>query len=188
MGYSKKIIYRNKAKLNDDIYVTGNLGDSYLGFKALSNKVKFRIKDKLFFEDKYYKPELPLKLTKFLLKFANSSIDVSDGLIDDLSKMINRQNLSFYLFEKKIPVSKKLSNLIKKQRLNKINLISKGDDYQVLFTADVNKARIIKHTSKTTGIKITKIGKIISGKDRSLILDEKGKQIQAKSKGYIHQF
>ena len=63
MGYSNKIIYRNKAKLNDDIYVTGNLGDSYLGLKALSNKIKFRNKDKLFFIDKYYKPELPLNLT-----------------------------------------------------------------------------------------------------------------------------
>ena len=188
MGYANKIIYRNKAKLNDDIYVTGNLGDSYLGLKALSNKAKFRNKDRLFFVDKYYKPDLPLNLTKYLLKFANSSIDVSDGLIDDLSKMINRQTLSFHLFEKKIPVSKKLSNLIKKQRLNKINLISNGDDYQVLFTADVNKARIIQNASKTTGIKITKIGKIVSGKDRSVIFDEKGKQIQAKSKGYIHQF
>jgi len=78
--------------------------------------------------------------------------------------------------------------LINKQRLNKINLISYGDDYQILFTADINKARIIQKTSKTTGIKITKIGKIISGKDRSLIFDEKGKQIQAKSKGYIHRF
>ena len=97
LGYSKKIIFRNKAKLDDDIYVTGNLGDSYLGLKALSNKIKFRNKDKLFFVDKYYKPELPLNLTKFLFKFANSSIDVSDGLIDDLSKMINRQNLSFFL-------------------------------------------------------------------------------------------
>ncbi len=188
LGYSKKIIYRNKAKLNDDIYVTGNLGDSYLGFKALSNKAKLKNKDKLFFVDKYYKPNLPINLTKYLLKFANSSIDVSDGLIDDLSKMINRQTLSFHLFEKKIPVSKKLSNLIKKQRLNKINLISNGDDYQVLFTADVNKARIIQNASKTSGIKITKIGKIVSGKDRSVIFDEKDKQIQAKSKGYIHQF
>ena len=188
LGYSNKIIYRNKAKLNDDIYVTGNLGDSYLGLKALSNKIKFKNKDKLFFVDKYYKPELPLNLTKYLLKFANSSIDVSDGLIDDLAKMINRQSLSFHLFENKIPVSNKLSNLIKKQRLNKINLISNGDDYQVLFTADIKKARIIQKASKTTGIKITKIGKIVSGKDRSLIFDEKGKQIQAKSKGYIHQF
>ena len=188
MGYSNKIIYRNKAKSNDDIYVTGNLGDSYLGLKALSNKAKFKNKDKLFFVDKYYKPKLPLNLTKYLLKFANSSIDVSDGLIDDLAKMINRQSLSFHLFENKIPVSNKLSNLIKKQRLNKINLISNGDDYQVLFTADINKARIIQKASKTTGIKITKIGKIVSGKDRSLIFDEKGKQIRAKSKGYIHQF
>ena len=188
LGYSNKIIYRNKAKLNDDIYVTGNLGDSYLGLKALSNKAKFKNKDKLFFVDKYYKPELPLNLTKYLLKFANSSIDVSDGLIDDLSKMINRQSLSFHLFENKIPVSNKLSNFIKKQRLNKINLISNGDDYQVLFTADIKKARIIQKASKTTGIKITKIGKIVSGKDRSLIFDEKGKQIQAKSKGYIHRF
>jgi len=188
LGYSNKIIYRNKAKLNDDIYVTGNLGDSYLGLKALSNKAKFKNKDKLFFVDKYYKPELPLNLTKYLLKFANSSIDVSDGLIDDLAKMINRQSLSFHLFENKIPVSNKLSNLIKKQRLNKINLISNGDDYQVLFTANINKARIIQKASKTTGIKITKIGKIVSGKDRSLIFDEKGKQIRAKSKGYIHRF
>ena len=188
LGYSNKIIYRNKAKSNDDIYVTGNLGDSYLGLKALSNKVKFKNKDKLFFVDKYYKPELPLNLTKYLLKFANSSIDVSDGLIDDLARMINRQSLSFHLFENKIPVSNKLSNLIKKQRLNKINLISNGDDYQVLFTADIQKARIIQKASKTTGIKITKIGKIVSGKDRSLIFDEKGKQIRAKSKGYIHRF
>ena len=188
LGYSNKIIYRNKAKLNDDIYVTGNLGDSYLGLKALSNKAKFKNKDKSFFVDKYYKPDLPLNLTKYLFKFANSSIDVSDGLIDDLSKLINRQSLSFHLFENKIPVSNKLSNLIKKQRLNKINLISNGDDYQVLFTADIKKARIIEKASKATGIKITKIGKIVSGKDRSVIFDEKDKQIQAKSQGYIHQF
>ncbi len=188
LGYSNKIIYRNKAKLNDDIYVTGNLGDSYLGLKVLSNKSRFKNKDKLFFVDKYYKPNLPLNLTKYLLKFANSSIDISDGLIDDLTKMINTQNLSFHLFEKKIPVSKQLKNLIKKERLNKINLISKGDDYQTLFTADANKFRIIQNASKTTGIKITKIGKIITGKDRSVIFDEKGKQIQAKSKGYIHRF
>ena len=72
--------------------------------------------------------------------------------------------------------------------MNKINVISNGDDYQVLFTADIKKARIIQSASKATGIKITKIGKIVSGKDRSLIFDEKGKQIQAKSKGYIHRF
>ena len=60
--------------------------------------------------------------------------------------------------------------------------------YQVLFTADVKKARIIQNASRSTGIKITKIGKIVSGKKKSLIFNKKDKQIQAKSKGYIHKF
>ena len=105
-----------------------------------------------------------------------------------MSKLISKQKLSFHLFENKIPISKNLSNFIKNHRLDKIGLISNGDDYQVLFTANVDRARIIQNTSKATGIKITKIGKIVNGKDRSFIIDEKGKQIQAKSKGYIHQF
>ena len=38
VGFSNKIIFRNKAKLNDDIYVTGNLGDSFIGLKVLQKK------------------------------------------------------------------------------------------------------------------------------------------------------
>ncbi len=188
LGYSKKIIYRNKAKLNDDIYVTGNLGDSFLGLQILKNKIKVKKKKFDFFVKKYFKPEIPFKLPKYLIKFANTSIDISDGLIHDLEKMINKQNLSYNLNLKTIPISQNLSKLIKEKKLKKINLISKGDDYQVLFTADPKRARIIHNISKSIGIKITKIGKIISGKNRNLIIDEKNKEIQAKSKGYIHQF
>ena len=188
LGYSKKIIYRNKAKLNDDIYVTGNLGDSFLGLQILKNKIKVKKKKFDFFVKKYFKPEIPFRLPKYLIKFANTSIDISDGLIHDLEKMINKQNLSYNLNLKTIPISQNLSKLIKEKKLKKINLISKGDDYQVLFTADPKRARIIHNISKSIGIKITKIGKIISGKNRSLIIDEKNKEIQAKSKGYIHQF
>ena len=102
--------------------------------------------------------------------------------------MINRQNFSFHILEEKIPVSKTLSQLIKIKKLKKINITSRGDDYQILFTANQFKSRIIKKLSKTIGIKITKIGKIISGRNRSKIINKKNKQIEAKNKGYIHQF
>ena len=69
LGYSNKIIYRNKAKLNDDIYVTGNLGDSYLGLKVLSNKAKFKNKDKLFFLDKLWPDFNSSDLIKILKKY-----------------------------------------------------------------------------------------------------------------------
>ena len=102
--------------------------------------------------------------------------------------MINKQNLSYIINEKDIPISKNLIQLIKKKKLKKSNLISKGDDYQVLFTASPAKARIIHNTSKNLGIKITKIGKITSGSKKSVLIDQKGLQIAIKNKGHVHQF
>ena len=188
LGYSNRIIFRNKAKLNDDIYVTGNLGDSFIGLQLLKKKIKINEKNSQSFINMYYQPKLQTKLCDHLFKFANTSIDISDGLIEDLKKMINRQNFSFKLYEKKLPVSLNLERLIKHKNLKKIDVVSNGDDYQILFTADTNKERIIKNISKKTGIKITKIGKIISNKNRSVVINAKGKQIKAIKKGYIHQF
>ena len=188
VGYSKKIIYRNKAKFNDDIYVTGNLGDSFIGLKILQKKIKMNRKLQNYFIKNYFKPEIQIKLTKELIKFANSSIDLSDGLIDDLAKMINRQKLSYQLWEEKIPLSKHLLNYLKKNNLKKSNFISNGDDYQILFTAGSDKSRIIQSTSKKLGIKITKIGKIILNNKKSSIITKKGKYLLIKNSGYKHQF
>ena len=188
VGYSKSIIYRNTAKCNDDIYVTGNLGDSFAGLQILKSKIKLKKKNEEYFINKYFLPDIQINLSKKLFKFANTSIDLSDGLISDLEKMINKQNLSYTLNGENIPISKNLAKLIKIKKLNKYNFISKGDDYQILFTANSNKTRIILDTSKNLGIKITKIGKIISGRKKSNIIGQKGKQIMVKSKGYTHQF
>ena len=188
VGYSKNIIYRNKARINDDIYVTGNLGDSFIGLQILKKKIKFNKKINDYFINKYYKPDIQLNIAKKLLSFANSSIDISDGLMSDLEKMLNMQNYSYEITEKKIPISKYLTKLIKIHKFNKSRLVSKGDDYQVLFTAAGSKSRIIDRTSKILGIKITKIGKIIQGIKKNRIIDEKCKKILLKNKGYIHQF
>ena len=188
VGYSKKIIYRNKAKFNDDIYVTGNLGDSFIGLKILQKKIKMNRKLQNYFVKNYFKPEIQIKLTKELIKFANSSIDLSDGLIDDLAKMINKQKLSYQLWEEKIPLSKHLLNYLKKNNLKKSNFISNGDDYQILFTAGSDKSRIIQSTSKKLGIKISKIGKIILNNKKSSIISKKGKYLLIKNSGYKHQF
>ena len=188
IGFSTKIILRNNAKLNDDIYVTGNLGDSYAGLKALKNQLKINKDLKFFFENQYYKPELHLKLVKRLLNFANTSIDISDGLIADLEKMINNQKLSYKIDMTKVPISKQLQKILVSKKLNKRLFVSKGDDYQILFTATPSKSRIINKTSKSLGIKISKIGKICSNSQKSQIIDQKGSEIAIKNKGYYHRF
>ena len=188
IGFSKNIIYRNKAKLNDDVYITGNIGDSFVGLKLLQKKINMNRNMKDYFINKYFKPDIQKKIPKDLLKFANTSIDISDGLIDDFEKMINKQKLSYKLFEDKIPISKKLNNFLKKNKFKKKNFISNGDDYQILFTANVDKSRIISNTSKKLGIKISKIGKITSNKHKSIIIDQKGRELLVKKKGYRHEF
>ena len=188
VGFSKKIIPRNNAKLGDDIYVTGNLGDSYAGLKILKKSININKSQKRYFINKYYLPNLHPKLINKLVLFANTSIDISDGLITDLEKLINKQKLSYKLFFDKIPISKNLEKLIKLKKLDKKNFFSKGDDYQILFTANSSKSRIISKFSKTLNIKISKIGKICSISQKSQIIDQKGKKIRLKDKGYYHQF
>jgi thiamine-monophosphate kinase len=188
IGFANNIVYRNKAKINDDIYVSGNLGDSYLGLLVLKNKLKLNHKLTKYFTNQYFMPNIQLKLTEQIKKFANTSIDISDGLLADLDKMINNQKLSYKLFLKDIPISNNLKKLLDFKKLPKINYISNGDDYQVLFTASNNKMGIIKKIASNYRVKITKIGSIQSHVKKSSIIDGKNIQISLKNKGYFHKF
>ena len=188
IGFANNIIYRNKAKLYDDVYVSGNIGDSYLGLLVLKNKIKLNSRLKKYFTNQYFMPNIQLKLIDQIKKFANTSIDISDGLLADLEKLINNQKLSYKVSLDDIPVSNSLNKLISKKNFLKEYCISKGDDYQVLFTAGVDKSRIILNTSKKLGIKISKIGKITSNKKKSIIINQKDQHLLVKSHGYKHQF
>ena len=141
-----------------------------------------------YFKEKYYLPDLKFNLTNKLLSFANTSIDISDGLIADLDKLINKQNLSYKLYLNDIPISKNLKKLINMKIIKKKSCVSKGDDYQLLFTSSKSKSRIINKVSKSLGIKISKIGKICTLKANSQIYDEKNSKISLKNDGYYHNF
>ncbi len=188
IGFSNKIIERNKSKLNDDIYVTGNIGDSFLGLKLIKKKNNISRKLKKYFFNQYYSPQLPFTIFKQLHKFANSSIDVSDGLFSDMEKLINEQKFSYQIDIKKIPISDKLKYYLKKYNKKKYHYLHNGDDYQILFTASKKKRPLIRLISKRMNQKITLIGKIIPGyKKNSIKLDNKSINV-SNFKGYSHKF
>ncbi|MDA8537676.1 thiamine-phosphate kinase [Candidatus Pelagibacter bacterium] len=188
IGFSENIVYRNKAKVHDDIYVSGNLGDSYLGLLILKKKIKLSNLLNKYFITQYFSPKINLRLANKLNKFARSSIDISDGLVTDLEKLINNQNLSYKLNLKDIPISNNLKKVLKFKKLSKINFISRGDDYQVLFTASRSKSHVIKNISRKLSIKITKIGTIQNKPLKSSIIDQNNANINLKNKGYLHKF
>ncbi len=188
IGFSKNIIERNNARLNDDIYVTGNIGDSFLGLKIIKNNIKINSKLKNYFINQFYCPVLPYKIHKIIHKFANTSMDISDGLFSDMCKLINRQKLSFEIDLNKIPISKNLNIYLNKYSKSKLHYLFNGDDYQILFTAPKKKRTLIKSIGKKMKQKITIIGKINNGyKKNSIKLDNKPQNL-TKFKGYSHKF
>ena len=188
IGYSSKIVKRNNAKKNDDIYVTGNLGDSYLGLQILKKKLYLKNKYNKYFIDKYFLPDLPTKLQKYFNQIANCSIDISDGLFSDLKKLINNQNYGYNIDLDLVPISKNLKILIKDKKLNKLNYISKGDDYQVLFTAEKKDRQFIKSLSKRINHKITLIGEINNKSKDCNVFQNNNLLKTINYKGYLHTF
>ena len=188
IGFSKKIVERNNAKINDDIYVTGNIGDASIGLKVIKNNIKINSKLKKYFIKQFYCPNLPYKIYKEIDKFANTSMDISDGLIIDMKKLINKQKLSFDININKIPISKNFVLYLKKYKKLRTQYLFNGDDYQILFTAPERKRLLIKSIGKKMNQKFTIIGKINNGNKKNLIkLDNKPLNL-TKFKGYSHKF
>ena len=189
VGFSNKIIKRHNSKIGDDIYITGYLGDSYLGLQILRKKISSSNNLRKYFISKYYMPSINLKMIDFLHKFANTSIDISDGLLLDLDKMTKQQKYGFLIRLDDIKISNKLKNFLSKNKRFKIeNTIFNGDDYEIIFTSHKKNRSLISKYAKNENLKIQRIGEILKKHQDSCILKGNQKFKINKNLGYNHQF
>ena len=158
-----KIIRRDGAKINDDIWATGNLGNAFAGLMLKKNIIKANDSIKKFFIKKYLYPN-PCMIGNKLRLIATSAIDISDGFYGDLNKLILQKNLGANIFLESIPILPKLKNLIRLNKITMNKLLSAGDDYEILFTSNPKKRNFINALSKKIKKKITKVGTIINKK------------------------
>jgi thiamine-monophosphate kinase len=182
-----KPILRKNAKLNEDIYVTGNLGDSYLGLLVNLNKINLG-KLNSYFKKQYQKPNLPHKFSEHLYRFASSSIDISDGIYNDLQNICKASSCGAIVNFADLPFSKHANKIKSLKKISLINIFSKGDDYQILFTAKQKYRKLIKKISKKTLTKVTRVGIITSGKIVKLIDAGNILDVSSFKRGYIHKF
>ena len=177
IGYSATLpVLRNGAKLNDDIYITNTVGDAFLGLYIIKKNKK--ILNHKYFVNSFYLPNIPYKFGKKMCLFANSAIDISDGLFQDINHLMQNSKFTYDLDLNKIPISVNLAKYLKKNNKKKKSFVSNGDDYQILFTAKKNKSNLIKRIAKKTNTLITKIGVIKKQNIKKTI----------KNQGYLHKF
>ena len=163
-GYVKKnlIIKRDKSKIGDSVWVSGNIGQSYIGLLLKQKKICINKNFENYFIKKYLFPE-PCMLGKAIINLVNSCIDISDGFIGDLSKLLTSK-IGVDLFIDDIPFSKNTKKLIERKIIKTSSLLNAGDDYEIIFTSSPkNDAKILQIASKNR-TKITKVGRIIDKK------------------------
>ena len=142
----------------------------------------------LFYIKKFYEPDLQVKLLPFLHSIANASIDISDGLLQDLKHLCDNSKCSATVKLDKIPFSNVTKKILKSKKINIKDIFSNGDDYQILFTSNLKNRKKILSLSKKLNTKISRIGFINKGKKINLLYKMKKIEINDIKMGYIHNF
>lgn len=152
-------LLRSGAKPGDGIFVTGTLGDARAALAYLTLPETQLSAQQRFFLQRYYTPTPRLQLAQALRGIASAAIDISDGLSADLGHILERSAVSAQIDIEKLPLSSAVTILTDAQQF----ALHGGDDYELCFTANNNRADEIVKLAHQHATPITRIGEIIVG-------------------------
>ena len=177
---ANKELGRNKAKAEDLIVVSGPIGDSFLGLELLKNKISINSLEDKNLINKFLNPDPKIQLGKKIKSYATSIIDISDGLLSELNHLSKNSEVGANIYIKDIPFSLAANNYLEADLYSHIDLITGGDDYELLYTVDPKNKDLIDEDSFI-------IGKIISDKKINLYsIDNNIIDINNSPLGYKH--
>lgn len=148
----------SSSEINDTIFISGPVGSSLAALK----------------ENKYNLPLMRNELGNILPDFANSCTDMSDGLLKSLKMIGDNSNLGFNIDLSKIEINKNTRDLLDNKKICWQDILSYGEDYELLFTVNNHKVIPLKNTCKNLGFEIFEIGNTIKSKE-IIIYDGKKK-------------
>jgi thiamine-monophosphate kinase len=144
---AEDVVFRNGAKPNDLLVVTGDLGGAYLGLQVLEReKQVFQVNPNnqpdlepyTYLVERQLKPEARkdiVKLLKILEVKPTSMIDISDGLSSEILHICKQSEVGCNLYEDKIPLDQQVISTCEEFNLNRTTVaLSGGEDYELLFT------------------------------------------------------
>ncbi len=190
IGEAKRAIFRDTPEVGDKIFVSGTLGDSRAGLELLLKfaereqprgyfKSLEELSERAGFEPyevklvkKHLEPIARLDLSPAVERFANASMDISDGFISDLAKMV--KNFTAEVDLSKLPLSEELVEYCTRRRINPTDYaLYGGEDYELLVCSGED----------LTPFGFTEVGRVISEGEGKIYSTE---GVELKVKGFDH--
>ncbi|MGE0595545.1 MAG: thiamine-phosphate kinase [Hyphomonadaceae bacterium] len=161
---------RADARAGDQVWVTGYIGDAFLGLRSLTQTPDVIGADAgaAVHADAvraaYRTPAPPHAFAPHVAAHARASMDVSDGLVADAAKMAAASKVGIRLDAEAIPLSAAGHAFCAAGGAEAlIALITAGDDYQALFTADPSARSAIMAAARETETNVALIGDVVEG-------------------------
>ena len=153
-----KAIRRSGAKMDDDVWVSGTLGDARLALAALRQEINLPDQDLKSIEHRMHQPSPRVELGIQLREIASSALDISDGLLGDLMHILRQSQVDAEIILEQLPKS---ATLLKQSKVIQHQFAaSGGDDYELCFTAPSTNRDAILNISKALKLPLTRIGRI----------------------------
>ena len=179
------LIRREGAAPGDVVYVTGTIGDAGGGLALLKAEAANRAGWETTLISRYHLPRPRLAFGHMLRGFASASLDVSDGLVADLSHIAGASRVRIEIVAGRVPLSPELQMFYGEDNSAVIRAASAGDDYEIAFTAAPIHRNSVEKIAARTNTRVTEIGRVVPGEGAALV-DAEGNEIAIARKGYTH--
>jgi thiamine-monophosphate kinase len=189
LGEARKrdLLFRKGARMGEDLFVSGTLGDAALGLKILQEKGEIKGAEGLIKKHLLPSPRVELGQAVAKRRLATAMIDVSDGLLIDASHLLEESGVGAQIWEDRIPLSRLYRKWIHSFSKDPFELaLSGGEDYELLFTAPSVIKKKISSLVQLLKIPITHIGKILPEKAGLRIIRKDGKDYSPSQLGFEH--
>ncbi len=202
-GKRDEIVYRNGAKENNLVCVSGNLGAAYMGLQLLEREKKiFQEQTKTaknvearvaiqqpdfsgreYLLERQLKPEARRDILESLRKAGvkpTAMIDISDGLSSELLHICEQSNVGCRVYEERIPIDYQTASLAEEFHMNPLTAaLNGGEDYELLFTVsleDYEKVSAVEDVHVIGNITAAGAGKTLVTRD--------GAEFELKAQGW----
>jgi thiamine-monophosphate kinase len=189
LGWAPKgrTIARAGARPGDLVFVTGTIGDGWLGLMAAQGKVALEPDRIAALVEHYRSPSPPMAFAPVVRDFATASLDVSDGLIADLGHIADASGVGIEVDLEVTPLSAAgqawfEGRVDPQAALEK--LVTGGDDYQIAFTAPSRDEAVLRREAERRHLRLTRLGRVIAG--RGITARFAGKAVAFERTGFSH--
>lgn len=183
-----RLVRRCGAQVGDLLYVTGTIGDGYLGLKAAQGELAgVSEQDWLYLLGCYQLPEPKPELAIALVGLARASMDISDGLVQDVGQLCTASGVGAEVRAEDVPLSDAARRWQQVHPEKRMELLTGGDDYELLLAIAPENVKDVEALAASWCQPLTCIGVVVA--ERKLeIRDADGMPLQITQGGWQHHF